>query len=182
MDERDFSRFQFKMSFGRISYTVTAPASYVITQIKGRFLHFSHCSIWNKLQISTAISLPLNYFQTYHQETKFANPTRFLLHIPQCTIQNRNVHISVLNGVLWDMGQPCCGIWERLVYCNVIKNYNFKVFQHFCTIHKQGTTWCNHLTHLYTIPNNLPIFRNIIWWRHLPDTCIFFQFNQLTMV
>ena len=31
---------------------------------------------------------------------------------PQCTIQNRNVHISVLNGALWDMGQVCCGIWE----------------------------------------------------------------------
>ena len=28
-----------------------------------------------------------------------------LPHIPQCTIQNINVHISVLNGVLWDMGQ-----------------------------------------------------------------------------
>ena len=28
-----------------------------------------------------------------------------LSHIPQYTIQNRNVHISVLNGVLWDVGQ-----------------------------------------------------------------------------
>ena len=28
-----------------------------------------------------------------------------LSHIPQYTIQNRNVHISVLNGALWDMGQ-----------------------------------------------------------------------------
>ena len=33
-----------------------------------------------------------------------------LSHIPQCTIQNRNVHISVLNGVLWDMGQVHFGI------------------------------------------------------------------------
>ena len=33
-------------------------------------------------------------------------------HIPQYTIQNRNVHISVLNGVLWDMRQLHCGICE----------------------------------------------------------------------
>ena len=35
-----------------------------------------------------------------------------LFHIPQCTIQNRNVHISVLNGALWDMEQVHCGICE----------------------------------------------------------------------
>ena len=34
------------------------------------------------------------------------------VHIPQYTIQNRNVHISVLNDVLWDMGQVHCGICE----------------------------------------------------------------------
>ena len=31
-------------------------------------------------------------------------------HIPECTIQNRNVHICVLNGALWDMEQVNCGI------------------------------------------------------------------------
>ena len=31
-------------------------------------------------------------------------PTMHLSHIPQCTIQNRNEHISVLNGALWDIG------------------------------------------------------------------------------
>ena len=36
-------------------------------------------------------------------------------HIPQCTIQNKKVHISVLNGVLWDMRQVYCGIFFRLV-------------------------------------------------------------------
>ena len=35
-----------------------------------------------------------------------------LFHIPQCTIQNRNVHISVLNGTLWDTDQVHCGICE----------------------------------------------------------------------
>ena len=35
-----------------------------------------------------------------------------LFHISQCTIQNRNVHISVLNGALWDMEQVHCGVCE----------------------------------------------------------------------
>ena len=44
--------------------------------------------------------------------TKLTNPTVHLSHIPQCTIQNINVHISVLNGALWDIGQLHCGICE----------------------------------------------------------------------
>ena len=35
-----------------------------------------------------------------------------LIHIPLCSIQNRNVHISVLNGALWDMEQVHSGIFE----------------------------------------------------------------------
>ena len=35
-----------------------------------------------------------------------------LSHIPQCTIQKKNVHIYVLNGALWDMGEVHCGICE----------------------------------------------------------------------
>ena len=33
-------------------------------------------------------------------------------HIAQYPIQNRNVHISVLNGALWDTEQMCCAIFE----------------------------------------------------------------------
>ena len=46
------------------------------------------------------------------QQTNLTNPTMHQSHIPQCTIQNRNVHISVLNGAMWDMGQVHCGICE----------------------------------------------------------------------
>ena len=35
-----------------------------------------------------------------------------LFHIPQSSIQNRNVYISVLNGALWDMEQVHSGIGE----------------------------------------------------------------------
>ena len=44
--------------------------------------------------------------------TNFTNPRMHLFHIPQCSIQNRNVHISVLNGALWDMKQVHSGICE----------------------------------------------------------------------
>ena len=43
---------------------------------------------------------------------KFTNPRMHLLHIPQCSLQNRNAHISVLNGALWDMEQVHSGICE----------------------------------------------------------------------
>ena len=36
----------------------------------------------------------------------------YLFLIPQCSIQNRNVHISDLNGALWDMEQVHSGICE----------------------------------------------------------------------
>ena len=35
-----------------------------------------------------------------------------LFHIPQCSFQNRNLHISDLNGALWDMEQVHSGISE----------------------------------------------------------------------
>ena len=40
-----------------------------------------------------------------------------LSHIQQCTIQNWNVHISVPNGALRDMGQVHCGICELDQLC-----------------------------------------------------------------
>ena len=46
------------------------------------------------------------------QLTNLTNPTMQLFHIPQFTIQNRNVHIFVLNGALWDVKQLHCWICE----------------------------------------------------------------------
>ena len=46
----------------------------------------------------------------------------YLSHIPQYTIQNRNVTISVLNGVLWDMRLAHCGICEIDLYTNTNLN------------------------------------------------------------
>ena len=52
-----------------------------------------HCGIWNRCILGA-----------------FTNPRMHLFRIPQCSIQNRNVHISVLNGALWDMEQVHSGI------------------------------------------------------------------------
>ena len=46
------------------------------------------------------------------QFTNFANPRMYMFPIPQCSIQNRNVHIYVLHGALWDMEQGQPGICE----------------------------------------------------------------------
>ena len=54
-----------------------------------------------------------------------------LSHIPQCTIQNRNVHISVLNGVLLDMGQTHCEICETVLL-------TIRIITHSRVFHERG--------------------------------------------
>ena len=54
------------------------------------------------------------------QQTNFTNPRLHLFHIPHCSIQNRNVHISVLNGALGDMEQVHYGICETGQLCSVL--------------------------------------------------------------
>ena len=41
----------------------------------------------------------------YLAVAQFTYPRMHLLHKPQCSIQNGNVHIYILNKVLWDMEQ-----------------------------------------------------------------------------
>ena len=50
------------------------------------------------------------------QQSHLTNPKMYLFHIGQCTIQNRNVPISALNGVLWGMDR-CIVRFVRLAYC-----------------------------------------------------------------
>ena len=46
------------------------------------------------------------------QWTNFTKPRMHLFHTPQCFIRNRNVHIYVLNGALWDIQQVHSGNCE----------------------------------------------------------------------
>ena len=80
------------------------------------------------------------------------NPRTHLFHIPQCPIQNRNEHISVLNGTLWDM---------KLVYSGICKNCLFGVQKYLCLqcmlfLSEIIVQWIHHgypnnLIHVYTI-------------------------------
>ena len=60
----------------------------------------------------------IHNMMSVRQLTDFTNPRMHPFHIPQCSIQNRNVHmnrnvhISVMNGALWDMEQVHSGICE----------------------------------------------------------------------
>ena len=67
--------------------------------------------------------------------TEFTNPTMHLSHTPQCTIQNRNVHISVLNGALWDMGQVHYGICKTDLLEQLKKNKAQTMMCIFLSIH-----------------------------------------------
>ena len=72
-----------------------------------------HLQLFCFLLVSKAMGLMvLCLHLSMRAGTRLINPTMHLSHILQCTIQNKNVHISVLNGVLWDMGQMHRGICE----------------------------------------------------------------------
>ena len=74
-----------------------------------------------------------------------------LFHIPPCTIQNRNVHISVLNGALWDMEQVNCGIWELGQYWQFIGVYP--------CVHLSDTTDFNYLGSVFRDEKKKCIYR-----------------------
>ena len=76
-----------------------------------------------------------------------------LFHIPQCSILNRNVHISVLNGALWDMEhmhQEICELGQLLQYqWGNTKEYMEKEMMNppgkLCSS-KDKTNWFKYLT------------------------------------
>ena len=63
------------------------------------------------------------------QLTKLKNPTMHLFQILQCIVQNRNVHVSVLN-VLWDT--------KRVNIECLPLIYTVKVFSHHCVCRCPG--------------------------------------------
>ena len=76
-----------------------------------------HVILW-RVDLHICFFLAINFIAIsdtncrWTRHTKLTNPTMHVSHIPQCTIQNRNAHISVLNGVLWDMEQLHYRIYE----------------------------------------------------------------------
>ena len=59
----------------------------------------------------------INNTRHVDQYSNLTNPSMHQFHIPQCTIQNRNVHISVLNGALWEWNWYIVGFVNK-VNCN----------------------------------------------------------------
>ena len=71
---------------------------------------FSNAFSWMKI-IEFWFKCYSSLFQRV-QETNLTNPKLHRLLVPQFIIQNKIVHISVLNGTLWDKGHVQCGICE----------------------------------------------------------------------
>ena len=81
-------------------------------------------------QVTAAMTIWGSLKKKEKKKTIFTNPRMPLLHIPQCSIQNRNVDISVLNRALCDMEQVHSGIcelgqyeqtWAGLTQCGLNK-------------------------------------------------------------
>ena len=58
-----------------------------------------------------------------------------LFYIPQCTIQNVNIDIAILNGTLWDIEQVHCGICE---------SGQFNVFSLVIDVFTSASEWGQH--------------------------------------
>ena len=73
-----------------------------------------------------------------------------LFHIPQCTIQNRNVHISVLNGVLCDINKS-----HNTPVPYPTMDHSEQKYAHFCSEwcivgYGAGALWVHALLHMIT--------------------------------
>ena len=91
------------------------------------------------------------------------NPTMHLSY-PQCTIQNRNVHVFVLNGILWDM---------RRVHCVILWDWPILVCSHAVRIscewiHSPYLTLTNPTIHQTNIP---AISHKTPFWNRYEHTC-----------
>ena len=69
-------------------------------------------------------------------------------HIPQFTIRSRNAHISILNGVLWNMGLVHCGV-VKIVYSQYFWLISawmpLQIYNHKIAI----WIWCDHKLWIY---------------------------------
>ena len=137
----------------RIQFLVTDVWCYYIYVMSISKLHANHCILNGASIIGLShmtIVMYANIFPSIDQHTYHAthtasmetsgwwvinlcasmanleNPTMHMSHIRQCTTQNRNVYISVMNGALWDMGQVHCGICE-LGQLSVIYIFNIVI-------------------------------------------------------
>ena len=90
-----------------------------------------------KTSVDTVLTKLRSHVWTQHLEC--ANDWPYL-HITQCIIQNRNVHISVLNGALWDMEQVHYGIYD-IWYISSHALYTMSVFNNNCEIKCKSEIW-----------------------------------------
>ena len=129
------------------------------------FLNVFHCKKITVLSFKIHWSLFLRV-----EFTNLINPTGSLPHIPQYTIQNRNVHICVLDGVFWGAGLVHCGFFK---YWSIHKTISVNFVFATCpkSIMVQG-----HLQSLYWFPSYILAkclhrschFRCHWWHQNLP--------------
>ena len=95
--------------------------------------HVQHIRV-AKNNVCETVSLKTNVMQwnnslcglwPYSQLTYFTNPRMRLFHIPQCSSQTRNVHISILKRALWDLGLVhFCDFWNWSILWSFVCMYS----------------------------------------------------------
>ena len=67
-----------------------------------------------------------------------------MFRIPQCTNQTRDVHISILNGALWDIEQVHYGICENIILCMFLHMPSRSIHRPTQKrLHYHNTNWSN---------------------------------------
>ena len=130
---------QWGILTGRVSFKFARSNRQIWSIASGQETHI--CEInRNRGSCFSSISIFKGLFWTgFHSQgyifrrlwSFFTYPTMHLFHIPQCTIQKRNVHISVLKSALWDTELMSCGIGELIQLDHFFKP---QYFSHIWTI------------------------------------------------
>ena len=112
------------MVFGELAFFMLLAEGWIIVFTKHRNLcKYSSCrEIRTRFALCCVLSMHVNFTNILYrcfsgiraimQKKQFTNPTIHLFQISQCSIQNRNVYISVLDEALWDMQQEHFGIFK----------------------------------------------------------------------
>ena len=125
-----------------------------------RITWFNNLSYSERIQSKMPICCPIKKVTetSITQLTYFTNPRMKIFHIPQCSLKNRNVHISVLNRALWDMEQVHFGVCEIvLLCCKQLDPTNIFVIARLLILHDDVIKWKTFSVLLAICAGNSPV-------------------------
>ena len=94
---------------------------------------------------------------TRYPRNELTKSTMRQSHIPKCPIKYRDVHISILNHILWDMGRVYCGNYaiDLLVKVSITINAG-------CLIHPYEPNLSSNLAKSHASITSIPIVKSFL--------------------